>query len=251
MSVVQTAGIFVARFAMFVMLIVIATFATLVTWKNIGFAWSQADGIWMGIVLVIGTVFLEIAKDWLPVIYYNQRHDAPKMALFVLITFVSLLTLSYACSMYWENVDGTNRASNVLLFFSHAFAAGGPVTWVNASKWFEERTTDGQPREPVMLHPAPMQQDALPAPVPTNVRDAFAEWVPLMISRDPDGSVTLMRSLSAFNSWAAAQGYPMAEETEFERLMGQAADQNGGFASGGSFMGISLADTSSHHLPVL
>lgn len=249
MSIFQRAGIFVTGVAMAALLGVIAVFAVFVIWKNIGFAWSQADGIGMGILLVVGTICLEIAKDWLPVVYYNQRHDAPKMATFVLITFAALLSLSYASSMYWENVDGTNRASNILLFFSHAFAAGGPVVWVNASKWLEGKPTDGLPRQP--LAPLPAQPRALPAPDGEQaIRNAFGEWIKARLSLIPTAKVALGEALANYTAWASANMQAQIHPSDFEFLMGEAADEAGATVVDGIYTGLWFADRDQHPLTV-
>lgn len=255
MSTIQIWGILAVRAVMLLMLGIITVFAaTAVAWKNVGFAWAQADGTGMGIQLVIGAICLEIAKDWLPVIYYNQRHDAPRMAAGVLILFTILLGLSIASSLYWENVDGTNRASNIQLALSHAFAAGGPVVWYNASKWIDERPTDGLPRMPsAEIFPAPMQQPALPAPEPapiTTVDAAFQQWVEASLSKDREGQITIPAALASFNTWASSRGYPTASAAQMEALMHEVAIDNGGIANGSVIVGFSIADESGNFLRV-
>lgn len=248
MSMTQTLGILVTRAAMLVLFFVIAAFSVLVAWKSASFAWTQSGSIGTGLGLVAAAIVLEIAKDWLPVIYYNQRHDAPRMATGVMVMFMILLAISYTCSMWYENSEGTNRMSNILLFIGHGFAAGGPLVWVNASKWIEERPTDGLPRAPTEVIPAPMQQEAIPGPKFT-VRDAFSEWVPRMLSQDKDGQVPLTKALDSFNGWASSHGYPTADPHSFEALMTEMAGMSGGFLSNGYVMGVSLVGEA-HYLPV-
>lgn len=248
MSAMQNFGIYVAHAVMLALAGVIAIFALIVLKTNVGFAWSYAGGIGIGVWLVIGAIAMEIAKNSLPILVYISRHDSPRMSEFVFRIFLILYVISWICSFWYANYGsehGADIASNVLLMFGHFFAAGGPLVWYITSKWIEDRPTDGLPRAPIQIHPAPMQQEALPSPDAVGqgrtLADGFIEWALRTISRDPGGQVAPGKALGHYNAWASSNGYPTAEAGTFEPLMATAVEGLGGYASGGFYIGVSLA----------
>ena len=238
MSVVQSAGIVLARMAMAALMVVVGVFSMVVLWKNMGFAWDQA-----GIILVLCAIAAELAKNVLPIVYYNARYADRTTATGALTAFVVLFGLSYACSMWWEISDGTNAASVIMLFIAHFFAAFGPLGLYRASKWVEDKPTDGLPRAPVALQPAPMQHDALPSPSGVEeIRQAFGDWVKARLSLIQTAQTELGAARANYTAWAGANMRANIHPQDFEVLMGEVADAASATVSNGIYKGLWFSD---------
>ena len=217
--------------------------------STIGFAVSQAPSFGHGVVLVIFGIVLEVVKYCSTLIYYNQRHYAPKMAAGALSAFCALAVFSFFTTLSWQITGGSDPAMVTVLVFSHILSAAGPVVWTNATKWAMDSPADGQPRQPqpVQQSPAPQQGPVSPqgytqgygAPAAT-LEAAFNGWTDARLSPDPAGQLDALEAFNDFIAWSQAHQYPIADQNSFEDLLTRFVHANGFQVAGQHVLGVTL-----------
>jgi hypothetical protein len=260
MSVMQLFSVLVQRGLFVLLLLIIAIFALCTTVASGGFAASLVTGFLQTFWVIVIAVAIDLLKMLLPVAIWRTRFRSPRISSAMQVFCAGCAIVSLIFSLGWamslpepsyqvSTVEELNALYSgqspltwtVLLFFAQAVTLFGPLFYVVAAESVTEK-----PEEPEIMPPmgppiAPqVAGPAGPSPF-TDIQSIFGAWVNQVVSRDPNGSVSLAEALASFNAWASSQGYPTASPEAFGPLMTDAAMQNGGFASQGIFMGVSIA----------
>ncbi len=268
LSVVQMFGFAARRMFYLLALAIIGVFAIITAWASAAFVAGLVDGFFQTLGLAVAAVAIDAAKMLLPVKVYDARFRAPGFCRGMFVLFCLCFLFSLVFSIGWAvtlpESDGTAKTLAELnagqspltwvmvLLLSQIITAGGPVAYVASTKGATELPYDEAPKQaaPQSL-PDPSQfQGPMAQPPAGDAYAAFSLWVPQVLSRDPGGQVSLGQALANFNSWASARGYSTANAEQFAPWMADAAQQNGGYASNGQFVNVSIAGASNQYVDV-
>jgi hypothetical protein len=237
-------GVIVRRIGMALLLITICVFTLVTAFASAGFAFNMVDGFGVGFLFALMALCIEALKAWLPVVIYNQRLDAPRMAEWVFGAFLVCAVASFIASVGWAMSGDPSKPMAVVLVFAQLITAGGPLVFLSCCKWSTEQPLDGvvpvyQPAPPQIPQQPPLQ--ALPSPQhdEQTIRTTFGDWIKQRFI--PGGQVSINDAFMNYQGWAAANNRMQIHPQDFEMLMNEAATEAQASVFEGTYTGMSFS----------